>query len=764
MISGIYPRAYQKYVSLPMFGPVVEEFAEWLRQKGYQDSTIKYKLSVVPHVEAFFAERGAQRLDDLTCDDLEEAWFAFCRERRCAGSTPRLIKSFMMESHGLKPTVPESSTPICRELDRFESHLRNVRGLADSTIRGYMAAIREFLEYLGLDDYPAGLTDLTLKQIYGYLEKRTPGLQRRTVGNTVSFLRAFLRFEHGQGVISKPLHEMIDSPRIYRHERLPRALPWETVRALLASIDRGNSSGIRSYAILLLMATYGMRSSKVASLTLDDIDWNAGIIRIRKRKCGAPLVLPLIDEVGEALVEYLARERPEVDRRELFLRRIAPSGPIGEGAINQLFHSCVARSGLDIPQRGPHCIRHSFAVHLLREGATLKTIGDLLGHKDARSTCTYLRLATEDLRDVALPVPRGPDVEGPLDLRILLEPPAGNGEKRWVAPKPASSLADAIESFVSLKRALGLKYRNGESSLRMLDSFIVENYPSSVDLTAEIFGEWLSSMNDLSRATRNNRMYAVRDFCLYRRRFDENTFAPGKWIFLDDAHEFVPYIFSEADVARVLSATRFLKPQARSNGLRAQTVRLGLLLLYTGGMRSGELLNLKIGDFDPSEGTLLIRETKFYKSRPIPLSPSVISEVEEYLDLRLHEGLPVEVSSPMILSGCDTPEGRGYKSTGFRKIWHAICSALGIFTPQGVTPRLHDLRHSFAVSALKRWYEDGVDVGAKLPMLSTYMGHADISSTYYYIPFAKGVAEEASVLFHGKFGTAINGQDDTHRD
>jgi integrase/recombinase XerD len=757
MISRFYPRACQRYVSLPLLGHVAEGFVAWLQQNGYQDSTIKYMLSVVPHVEAFFSERGIKRLEDLNCDDFEEVWAVFCCERRAAASTVRLVKRYLVESQRLKPAVPESLTPTCRELDRFGSHLRHVRGLSSSTIRGYVSPLKQFLECLGFDEHPGVLTDLTLKQIYGFIEKRAPGLQRRTVANTVSFLRAFLRFEHEQGIITKPLHEMIDSPRIYRHEQLPRALPWETVKALLASIDRGDPKGIRSYAILLLMATYGMRSSEVASLTLDDIDWNTGIIRIRKRKSGNALVVPLIDKVAGALIEYVEKARPEADCRELFLRRIAPTGPLTSNAISQIFRSCIARSGLDIPQQGPHCIRHSFAVHLLREGTTLKTIGDLLGHKDARSTCVYLRLSTEDLRDVALSVPRGPDAEGPLDLRIV-ELPGGNGEKRRVFPKPASFLAGDIESFVNLKHALGLKYRNGEIALRMLDNFIVENHPSADDLTPEMFSDWLSSMSERSRATRNNRMYSVRDFCLYRRRFDENAFVPGKWVFLDDAHKFVPYLFSEAEVARILSATRFLEPHIRSSVLRAQTVRLGLLLLYTGGMRSGELLNLKIGDFNPSEGTLLIRDTKFRKSRVIPMSPSVISEVEEYLDLRLHKQLPVKASSPMMLSGCATPEGTGYRLSGFRKIWHAICSALGIFTPQGVTPRLHDLRHSFAVNALKRWYEERIDVGAKLPMLSTYMGHADISSTHYYIPFAKGVAEEASALFHSRFGTAVTCQ------
>lgn len=758
MVSEIYPRAYHKYVSLPMLGPVVEEFSKWVKQKGYEDSTIKNQLNYIRHIEAFLQERGAQKLQDLTCDDFEEAWTAFCRKRKSMCGTVRLVESFLMELHGLKPPTPPPVTPICCELNRFGRHLRDVRGLADSTIRAYMAPLKEFLEYVGYDGDPQVFANLTLRQIDGYLENRAPGLQRGTIQNSVSFLRTFLRFQHEQGVTRHPLHTMIDSPRIYQHERLPRALPWETVRALLASIDRSNPRGIRNYTILLLMATYGLRSSEVVLLTLDDIDWNAGVIRIHQQKTGGSLVLPLIDEAGGALVEYLEKGRPEVSCRELFLRQIAPSGPMREGGINRLFHSCITRSGLDIPQLGPHCIRHSLAVHMLREGATLKTIGDLLGHKDARSTCIYLRLATEDLRDVALPVPGGPDVEGPLDLRILLEQPDSNGEKkRRVVPQPASFLAGDIESFASLKHALGLKYKNEELSLRTLDSFIMENYPSSCDLTAEIFNGWCSSMSDLSPATRKNHMRTGRNFCLYRRRFDENAFVPSEWIFPYDDHKFVPYIFSEAEVASILSATRFLKPCWKSP-LRAQTIQIGVLLMYTTGMRSGELLNVKLDDFNSSEGTLLIRDTKFHKSRVIPMSPSVILKVEEYLDLRREKRLPLEMSSPLVLSRCDALNGKGYTLGGFRKNWAAVCTALGIFTHQGQTPRLHDLRHSFAVNALKRWYEEGVDAGAKLPMLSTYMGHVDISSTHYYIPFANGVKEEASARFHSQFGLAITCQ------
>ena len=145
MISRFYPRACQRYVSLPLFGHVIEEFAEWLKQQDYQDSTIRYKLSVVPHVEAFFAERGTRRLEDLTCGDLEDIWAVFRRERKGACGTARNIKDFLTESQGLKPTVPKALTPICHELDRFGSHLRCVRGLTDTTIRG-----------LNRPDFPGG--------------------------------------------------------------------------------------------------------------------------------------------------------------------------------------------------------------------------------------------------------------------------------------------------------------------------------------------------------------------------------------------------------------------------------------------------------------------------------------------------------------------------------------------------------------------------------------------------------------------------------
>ena len=183
-----------------------------------------------------------------------------------------------------------------------------------------------------------------------------------------------------------------------------------------------------TYAIFLLMATYGLRSCEVVTLTIDDVEWRAGRLRIAQRKTRGSLWLPLTDEVGTALLDYLRHGRAALNvrrqrvsfrgrtprrYRELFLRCRTPTGVLKPTAVTEAFQAWSKRSGLAIPFQGAHCVRHSYAVHLLRSGLSLKTIGDLLGHRTLESTCVYLRLAVDDLRDVALPLPATADRRAP---------------------------------------------------------------------------------------------------------------------------------------------------------------------------------------------------------------------------------------------------------------------------------------------------------------------------------------------------------------
>jgi integrase len=164
--------------------------------------------------------------------------------------------------------------------------------------------------------------------------------------------------------------------------------------------------GLRDYTMFFLIATYGLRSCDLIALTLDDIHWQPGELWINQRKTGYPLVLPVTDSVGSVLIHYLRHGRPRSPFRQLFLRTKAPNGPLGRTAVADAFQAWAKRSTLQIPFQGPHCLRHAYAVHMLGLGTPLKTLGDLLGHRTTESTCVYLRLAIEDLREVALPVPQ----------------------------------------------------------------------------------------------------------------------------------------------------------------------------------------------------------------------------------------------------------------------------------------------------------------------------------------------------------------------
>ena len=166
--------------------------------------------------------------------------------------------------------------------------------------------------------------------------------------------------------------------------------------------------------MLFLIATYGLRASEVAALTLDDIHWREGWLRVPRCKTRSPLRLPLTDTIGSVLLHYLREARPtDISCRALFLRSRVPIVALGATAVSMVFERWAKRSGLTVPFYGAHCLRHAYAVHLLRTGASLKTIGDLLGHRDSESTCVYLHLATEELREVALPLPTLPDQSSP---------------------------------------------------------------------------------------------------------------------------------------------------------------------------------------------------------------------------------------------------------------------------------------------------------------------------------------------------------------
>lgn len=403
MLTDLLPRAHAHLASLPLLGPHLDGFVDWLYGRGYPDLPIRLRLRKTPLVDAMLHRRGVRHPDSLTRAQLLELAPRDSQDDIYLSAVVRSLADYLDE-RGL--LAQPTATPQEELIAAYRDHLDRVRGLADSTLAHHSFTASELLGFLGFNRDRAVLCHLGPQQVEAFVRAVGARVCRGSLQHTVAHLRSFLRFLASRGEVACGLDSSIDTPRVYRGERLPRALAWETVQAFLAAIDRATPMGRRDYAMFLLIATYGLRTSEVAALRLDDIQWRAGRLRVPRPKTRTPIVLPLTQEVGAAVLDYLRHVRPDLPCREVFLRVRAPAGPLAPTAVTEAFQCWTRRSSLPIPYQGPHCLRHSLAVHLLRQGTSLKAIGDLLGHRSAESTCVYLRLHVEDLRDTALDLPQ----------------------------------------------------------------------------------------------------------------------------------------------------------------------------------------------------------------------------------------------------------------------------------------------------------------------------------------------------------------------
>jgi integrase/recombinase XerD len=316
----------------------------------------------------------------------------------------------------------------------------------------------------------------------------------------------------------------------------------------------------------------------------------------------------------------------------------------------------------------------------------------------------------------------------------------------------SSLLAPVFARYVDLKSALGLRFRNGARTLKSLDRFLRDQATTYSDLNAAAFQAWCQTQGHLASGERRERMLQIYNFCLYRRRTDPRGFVPDPAWFPRPHQKLQPYIFSEHDVARLLEAALGMK-RVPSSSLRPEVTRLALVLLFTTGIRCGELLRLILGDYNRQDATLLIRESKFHKSRLLPLNGDIAEEMDRYLRIRAQRQLLLSPHAALIWNG--KKGGRAYSYRGLQLNVRLLLQQCSIFTPKGRLPRIHHFRHSHAVNALLRWYREGADVGAKLPLLATYMGHASVESTHYYLHWVEPLRRAASETFARHYGNLV---------
>lgn len=289
--------------------------------------------------------------------------------------------------------------------DEYETWLREERGLAQCSIAALMWEARHFLAWQLGQCGAHSLMELSIGDIDRYVDLRAPKLTRKSLKDVAERLRSLLRYLHRTGRTAIDLSPHVIAPLLYAYEGVPSILERSQIAAVLKSARKDTTPvGLRDHAILQLLATYGLRSSEIRNLRLDDIDWRAESIRVRHTKTRACSLLPLMEPVGEAVLAYLRSGRPETDAREIFIRTRAPYrklGMLGSAVRRRLRNAGVKPPG----KSGPHIFRHARAVEMLRASIPQKVIGDLLGHRSTESTAPYLKLATEDLRAIALEVP-----------------------------------------------------------------------------------------------------------------------------------------------------------------------------------------------------------------------------------------------------------------------------------------------------------------------------------------------------------------------
>jgi len=245
-----------------------------------------------------------------------------------------------------------------------------------------------------------------LQDLDGFLEAAAKRWKRTTVAGAACTFRSWLRFLFVTGRCKRNLASSVALPPSINYPRPPRALPWSVVRQLRRGIDTETAIGCRDIAQYLLFCAYGLSNAEVINLKLEDIDWDAGVLHIRRQKNGSTVDLPLSPAVAKAVAGYLQHGRPPTPCRHVFVSHCIPFGPLGHATVGQRVKCWAEKAKVQAPYLGVHLFRHSFATYQLERGLPLKLIGDILGHRSTQTTAIYVRSALGRLRPLALPVPK----------------------------------------------------------------------------------------------------------------------------------------------------------------------------------------------------------------------------------------------------------------------------------------------------------------------------------------------------------------------
>jgi site-specific recombinase XerD len=409
MIERLFPDPHaQEYPCDGPLGPYVEGCAARLAIQGYTEATAKEKLRLIAHLSRWL-ERHDLPLATLDEERVKQflAEHAPTHVRRGDAPTCKMLLDYLRELGSIAPpTEVIDDTALGRIESGFTHYLVAERGLSAATVINYSPTVHRFLkERFGTGEVELG--ELSAQDVHRFLLRHAPRVSRGRGKLIATALRSFFRFLRQRGDIRSDLSSAIPATTNWRLTGLPLSLGSEQVEALLDSCDQDTALGQRDYAILLLLARLGLRAGEVVALTLDDLDWETGTLIVHgKGERQEPLPLP--EDVGEAVANYLRGSRPRCASRRVFIRLQAPHrGFSTSAAIDNVVHRALARTGLDPEHKGAHLLRHSLATRLLGSGASLEQIAQLLRHAHPQTTEIYAKVDLQALRALAQPWPGG---------------------------------------------------------------------------------------------------------------------------------------------------------------------------------------------------------------------------------------------------------------------------------------------------------------------------------------------------------------------
>ena len=390
-------------------GPYLDEFTDWLAQRGYRQETIHDRIQGVSQLCTWLQTNGI-RLQSLSPGVMNDFRHYLsdrnrlhlpCGQLSIAWLGAQMFFEFLQAKRLVAPseTLPTDTRP--KLIGAFEDWMLVHRGVRPSTLANYRHHLIDLLTHLGEvpEQFNAG-------QLRAFILTYAERSSLATAKTRIKATRAFLRFLIANGHCPIGLEAAVPKLAEWRLSTLPRYLPPADVERVIAACDGSTAIGIRDKAIILLLARLGLRASEVADLQFDAIDWSRATFSVTG-KSRREAKLPLPQDVGDALLHYLETARPTVDDNHVFITAIAPWVPITRSVVKSAAAQAMRRAGVEAPSFGAHILRHSAATALLRQGASLQVIGEVLRHRCVDTTAHYAKIDVDLLQQVARPWPGG---------------------------------------------------------------------------------------------------------------------------------------------------------------------------------------------------------------------------------------------------------------------------------------------------------------------------------------------------------------------